>query len=395
MWKRLAAARLSALARRFPVVCILGARQVGKTTLARATFRGGTYLDLERPSDLDRLRIDPEMLLERAAGPVVLDEAQVWPPVFPVLRSLVDESPRRNGRFVVVGSAQPALVRGASESLAGRVGFLDLDPLSVAEVAAGAPRVTIDSLWLRGGFPGALHARGLPAWRDWMEGFARTFVERDVGALGLEVSAPRMRQLWGMLAHLHGGIFNASELGASLGTSYHTVQRYVDILERCFLVRRLAPYHRNVGKRLVRSPRLFLRDTGLLHYFLGVRRAEQLEHEPRRGASWEGFVIEQIIRRERLERPESQFWFWRTATGMEVDLLVDRAGDLVPVEIKLARRVADSDLKGLRSCMTDLGLRRGVLLAEVDRPFAAGKGIEVLPVREALAARRFRLGSAG
>lgn len=395
MWRRLAAPRLRALAGRFPVVCILGARQVGKTTLARAAFGGGTYLDLERPADLDRLRIDPELALESARGPVILDEAQAWPPIFPVLRSLVDRAPRRNGRFVVVGSAQPGLVRGASESLAGRVGFLDVDPLCVAEVAPGTPRVGLETLWLRGGFPGAVRARGAAAWHDWMEGFTRTFVERDVGALGLDVSAPRMRQLWGMLAHLHGGIFNASELGASLGTSYHTVQRYVDILEQTFLVRRLQPYYRNIGKRLVRSPRLYLRDTGLLHFLIGIQRSAQLDLAPRRGASWEGFVVEQVIRRERLVRPASQFWFWRTTSGAEVDLIVDRGDELLPVEVKLGRSVGESDLRGLRSCMADLGLSRGLVLAEVDRPYQAARDIEVLPTRAVLAARRWGLGGTG
>ncbi len=384
MWRRLGTARLRELGRRFPIVCVLGARQVGKTTLARSTFRSGTYLDLERPADLERLRIDPELLL---------DEAQAWPGIYPVLRSLVDRDPRRCGRFVVVGSAQPSLVRGVSESLAGRVGFLDLDPLCAFEVQTGPPRASLDVLWQRGGFPGALRCRGTAAWRDWSEAYTRTFLERDVAALGIDISVPRMRQLWGMLAHLHGSIFNASELGASLGTSYHTVQRYLDILEQSFLVRRLPPYFRNIGKRLVRSPRLYLRDTGLLHYFLGITSAAQLAVSPRRGASWEGFVIEQIVRRERLERPETQFWFWRTATGVEVDLIVDRSGELLPVEIKLARTVQRSDLRGLLGCMEDLGLRRGLLLAEVDRGFEATAGVEVLPVRQVLAARRWRLGA--
>lgn len=391
MIRRLATHRLRELARRFPIACVLGARQVGKTTLARQTFPSATYFDLERPADLGRLQIDPELAIERSTPPVILDEAQAWPPIFPIVRSMVDRAPHLRGRFVVVGSAQPILVRGVSESLAGRVGFVELDPLCAVETARGAPRASVDQLWLAGGYPGGLRARGANARRDWMEGYTRTFIERDLAALGLDLSGARMRRLWGMLAHLHGGLFNASELGASLGTSYHTVQRYLDVLEQSFLVRRLLPYHANVGKRLTRAPRVYVRDSGVLHHFLGITSSAQLDVAPRRGASWEGFVIEQIIRRERLANPDSQFWFWRTAAGAEVDLLVDRAGQILPIEIKLARQIGREDLRGLQGCMSDLRLPRGIVLAEVNAAFEATAGIEVRPTRAVVSSSRWSL----
>lgn len=391
MWQRLAENRLRRLARRYPVVCILGARQVGKTTLARRTFPAATYLDLERPADLDRLEADAEFALERMRPPVVIDEAQAWPPVFAVVRSLVDRHRWRKERFVLVGSAQPVLVRGAAESLAGRVAFVDLDPLTALEASRGTPRVTVERLWLRGGYPRALAARSGADWREWMEAYTRTFIERDVGALGLDVSAPTMRRLLTMLAQVHGGLWNASELGSSLGTSYHTVNRYADILEHSFLLRKLAPYFRNIGKRLTRSPKVFLRDSGVLHRLIGIDSEALLEVSPRCGASFEGFVIEQIVRRERLVHPESEFFFWRTASGDEVDLLIDRRREIIAVEIKRSRRVGTEDLRGLRACMRDLRLRRGFVLCGAERAYEASPGIEVLPVETLLRARSWRL----
>jgi predicted AAA+ superfamily ATPase len=377
-----------AVARHFPVVCILGARQVGKTTLARRVFPRATYLDLERPADVDRLVADAELTLERLTPPIILDEAQAWPPLFPVLRAMVDRHRWRRCRFVLVGSAQPTLARGVSETLAGRVGFVELDPVSCVEARRGSPRVGVDQLWLRGGYPRPLTLRHAGSRRDWMEGYVRTFIERDLPALGVQVSASTLRRMLLTLAHVHGGLWNASELAASLGVTYHTVNRYLDILEQSFLVRRLTPYFRNIGKRLVRSPRVYLRDSGLLHHLLGIDSRASLETSPRRGASWEGFVIEQIIRREAIERPGGDCHFWRTATGVEVDLLIDRRQTLVPIEIKLTRRVAPDDLRGLRAVLTDLALPRGYLVCLVERAYEARAGIQVLPAARVLGASR-------
>src|SRR5438094_10235178 len=277
MWDRLAAARLRRLWRQFPAVLILGARQVGKTTLARQTFPRLPYVDLEEPRSRERFQDDPAFQLERyATAPVILDEAQAVPELFAALRGAIDRQAQKPGRFLLLGSAQPSLIRGVSESLAGRVGVLDLDPLTTAEARSGTPRRAWPALWLRGGFPGALRGD----FRDWWEGYLRTYVERDLPQLGVGADPLLLRRLLTMLAHAQGGLLNASALGQSLGVSYHTVQRYLDVLEQTFLVRRLPPYHRNVRKRLVKAPKVYLRDTGLLHHLLNLPSADDVASHP-------------------------------------------------------------------------------------------------------------------
>ena len=382
MWHRIASARLRELARSFPCVCILGARQVGKTTLAKGVFPAAVYFDMERPSDFDRLQADPEFHLSQAKSPVILDEAQRLPSLFPVLRGLIDRHRRLRGRFLLLGSVQPGLVRGVSESLAGRVGFLDLDPMTLPEVGRGPPAVSLDDLWLRGGFPEPLRRRrNVRFWDDWMSAYVRTFIERDLPGLGLGAQGPVLRRLWGMLCHAHGGIWNASEYGASLGINYHTVNRYVDILEGAFLVRRLPPFFRNLGKRLVKSPKVYIRDSGLLHWFLGIRDRRVLLEHPKCGASWEGFVIEELIRREKLRHPSSRFYFWRTATGQEVDLLIERAGRLSPIEIKLGLRVDARAVHRLQACMADLGASRAWIVTRAGKACELARGVETIPVQ--------------
>jgi len=242
---------LNGLLRRFPAVTVLGPRQCGKTTFIRHALPDWTYLDLERPSDVAPLVADPEARLEQLGDRVILDEAQRVPEVFPVLRGLIDRRRPGKGRFVLLGSASPTLVRGISESLAGRTAFLDLPPFRWDEVRRRRTRGGLSALWLRGGFPDAFLEPNDQKRHDWLEAYTRAFIERDLPGLGIEVSAPQMRKLWTMLAHANGGLWNASELGAALGTSYHTVNRYLDILEQAFLVRRLPPFFANVGKRLV------------------------------------------------------------------------------------------------------------------------------------------------
>src|SRR3990170_285567 len=312
MFQRLASLRLADLARRFPAVVILGPRQVGKTTLARLTFAAFPYLDCEDPRTAGFLRDDPEFaLLQRERGGLIIDEAQAVPHVFSALRGLIDADRRRNGRFVVLGSARPTLARGVAESLAGRAAVVELDPLAACEATTGSELVPWKDLWLKGGFPDA--ARG--DFREWLEAYLRLFLERDLPQFGIMADPLLMRRLMTMLAHAQGGLFNASQFGAALGVSYHVVQRYIGALEQTFLVRLLRPYFRNVGKRLVKTPRLYLRDTGLLHHLLNISTLDELDAHPVRGASWETFVIEDVMRREAVAHPDSQPYFWRTATG--------------------------------------------------------------------------------
>jgi len=354
MYERLCAARLLELARRFPAVAILGARQVGKTTLARKVFGGLHYLDLEDPRTAQRFRDDARLALDALPGGAILDEAQAVPELFAALRGAVDANRRRAGRYVLLGSAQPALVREISESLGGRIAIIELDPLAACEAATGAHPAGWRALWLKGGFPDALGGD----FREWWEAYLRTLLERDLPQYGVSADPLFMRRLLTMLAHQHGGLFNASALGASLGVSYHTVQRQVDVLESVFLLRRLPPYFRNVGKRLTKAPKLFLRDTGLLHHLLNIGSAEELDAHPARGASWEGFVVEDILRRERVARPASQAFFWRTLAGAEIDLLLERGDTRVAIEIKAGHGGAPRAVRSLREAAPDVGAKR-------------------------------------
>jgi len=345
MYKRLCAARLRRLASQFPAVLILGPRQVGKTTLARLTFPKAHYFDLEEPRNREIFSADPRHALDAYSGRMLLlDEAQSVPELFSALRGAIDEGKSRAGRYILLGSSQPALVRRISESLAGRVGMLEVDPLLAAEVVTGAPRRDWKATWLRGGFPAALRRD----FRDWWEAYLRLYIERDLPMLGVEVRPLLLRRLLTMLAHAQGGLLNASQLGGSLGVAHTTVQRYLDILEQTFLIRRLPPFFVNVGKRLTKAPKVYIRDTGLLHHLLNIGSASQLDAHPSRGPSWETFVVEELIRREKLVRPFTQFYFWRTQSGAELDLLLDRGDTRVALEIKagsgrsvyLARSVA-------------------------------------------------------
>lgn len=350
MLERTLAPALLAAAAAFPVVVLLGARQVGKTTLARATFPSHRYLDLEDPRTAERFRHDARFELEAAGDDgLILDEAQAVPAVFAALRGAVDAQRARHGRFVVLGSAQPALVRGVSESLAGRAAVVELDPLMAHEAAKDAAPPAWPQLWLKGGFPDALRGD----FRAWWESYLRLLLERDLPQYGVRADALFMRRLLTMLAHQHGGLLNASALGGSLGVSHHTVQRHLDVLESVYLLRRLPPYFRNVGKRLTKSPKVYLRDTGLLHHVLNISTADELAAHPVRGASWEGFVIEDLLRRERIARPATQAYFWRTAAGAEIDLLLDRGHERVAVEVKVGRGDDARALRTLREALPD------------------------------------------
>lgn len=366
MWNRLHSPRLRALARQFPAVLILGPRQVGKTTLTRAAFPQAPYLDLEQPGVRQLFTADPlfqiESRLPGKSGALVLDEVQCVPEIFAALRGLIDRDRRRNGRFILLGSAQPTLIRQVSESLAGRVGILELDPLTVAEVSPGTPKRAWTDLWLRGGFPDALRGN----FREWWEAYLRTYLERDLPQLGVRADPLFLRRLLTMLAHSQGGMLNASSLGASLGVSHHTIARHLDILEQTFIIRRLPPFFRNVGKRLVKAPKVYLRDSGLLHHLLNLGTLDEVRNHPVHGASWETFVLEDVIRREKLRHPHAQFFFWRTADGAEIDLVVECGSARVAVEIKAGRGDKIHAARVLERAMNDVGAKTGWILDQAE-----------------------------
>ena len=311
---------------RAPVAAVLGPRQSGKTTLARAysASRPATFFDLDSPQDRGKLR-NPELLLGSLEGLVVLDEVQNLPELFPVLRVLADRDPNP-AQFLILGSASPDLVRAASESLAGRVAFVELSGFDLRE----AGRENWMPLWVRGGFPRSYLAADEALSFAWREDFIRTFLERDIPQLGIRIAPAALRRFWTMLAHSHGQIWNASEIGRSLGVSDQTVRGYLDILTGTFMVRQLQPWFENTGKRQVKSPKVYFRDTGMLHSLFGLPDFLALSGHPKYGASWEGFVIEQVARI--LAPPE--LYFWGTHEGAELDLLFFKGGLRYGIEIK-------------------------------------------------------------
>lgn len=365
MYRRLCSERLTHLAQQFPAVLILGARQVGKTTLAKQAFSGLTYLDLEDSATHALFAEDPRFQLDaRCDQGLILDEAQRLPALFDALRGAIDADRQRMGRFVILGSAQPSLVRQVAQSLAGRVGILELAPLTLQETSTGdVPITDYRPVWLSGGYPDALAAAGRGGhFRDWWEAYLRTYVERDLPTMGVSADPIVMRKLLTMLAHAQGGLANLSQFAAALGLSQPTVARYVDILEQSFLLRRLPPYFRNIGKRLVKAPKLYLRDTGLLHHLLNIDSLDALGSHPIRGASWETFVLEDLLRREAVAYPHSVPHFWRTAGGAEVDLLLERGAQLHAVEVKTARANSAYLARGLRAIMEDTGAVSATIL---------------------------------
>ncbi|MBL8949238.1 MAG: ATP-binding protein [Myxococcaceae bacterium] len=343
------ATELRRLLRAYQVVALLGARQVGKSTLARVVAEAWpspvNWFDLEDDADVARLAA-PGLVLGPLRGLVVLDEVQRRPELFPALRVLADR-PRAPARFLVLGSATPELLKQSSESLAGRVAFHHLPPLTLDETGLRDLR----RLWLRGGFPRAYTARSDAESAEWRRGFAKTFIERDLRQLGTTIPAQALSRFWSMLAHVHGNVINWAELGRSLGVGDMTVRRYFDLLAGTYVMRELKPWHENLTKRQVKQPKVYFADSGLLHTHLDIETHEQLDRHPSLGASWEGFCMEQVIAALGA-RPE-QCFFWATHAGAELDLLVTAAGRRRGIEFKRtdapkltpSMRIAIDDLK--------------------------------------------------
>jgi predicted AAA+ superfamily ATPase len=367
--------RLLRLLRSFPAVLVVGPRQCGKSTLARHALPGWTHLDLERPLDFDALSADVEGFLEANPRALVIDEAQRLPELFPALRHRIDRG-RGRGRFVLLGSASPALMRSVLESLAGRAAVVELTPFLASELAG---RRAAADRWFWGGFPPVHALRDAPSRGEWLGAYVSTLLERDLPGLGIGLPARRLRTLWTMLTHVHGSLLNVSDLARSLGVSPHTVAGDLDVLEGAFMIRRLPPFFANVQKRLTKSPKLFVRDTGLLHHLAGLRRPRELATWPRRGSSFEGLVIEELaaLAQRQLVRPE--LFFWRTQAGAEVDLLIVEGRRILPIEIKLGASVDQHSLAGLRQCMKDLDLRRGWCVSSAREGRALSPGIDLVP----------------
>ena len=386
MLSRQSQQKLSQYLQQFPAVGLLGPRQVGKTTLAFAQkklYPDALYLDLELPSAQRQLD-DPEaFLMAHAQQLVILDEVQRMPELFGVLRGVIDQRRRMGqacGQFLLLGSATGVLMQQSSESLAGRVAHVALPPLQASEIFTGVHSVAdLNALWLRGGFPLSWLAETDAASMTWREVFIATYLEKDIPALGPRIPATTLRRLWTMLAHHQGELLDQSKLAAALAISGQTVGRYIDLLCDLMLVRRLPAWHGNVGKRLIRSPKVYVRDSGLVHALLGLSNLDAVLGHPIAGSSWEGFVMEQLMN----AAPQAQASFYRTSNGAEVDLVLTfRNQQTWTIEIK--RSSAPTVSKGFYQAATDLGAVRKLLVAPVEQPYSLKEGIEVVDVMTAI-----------
>lgn len=356
---------LRALVAEFPVTALLGPRQCGKTTLA-ARLGADHYFDLEDPRAARQMD-DPLLALEELRGLIVIDEFQRRPELFPVLRSLVDR--KLGQRYLILGSASRELLRQSSESLAGRIAYYELAGLRISDF----PSDSMPRLWLRGGFPSSVIARTEDSSIRWRANYFRTFLERDLPQLGISIPAATMRRFWEMLSHYHGQLLNYSELGRSFGISDVTARRYVDILESTFMLRLLQPWHENLGKRLVKSPKLYVRDSGLFHTLQTIESRKQLMAHNRLGASWEGFMIEEIAKVIRTDG----LYFWRTHNGAELDLFWRKGGRSWGVEVKWAS--APEVTPSMRNAIKDLGLSHLWVVYPGSETFKLAPGITALP----------------
>ena len=366
------ARHVTRLLRDHRVVGIIGARQIGKTTLARQIsqrWKGSTtHFDLEDPEDIVRLS-DPLLALRDLRGLIVIDEVQRFPDIFPILRVLADRS-RAPARFLILGSASPHLLRQSSESLAGRIAYHELKGFSIQEVGIKE----LKRLWLRGSFPRAFLARSNRVSLEWRKEFLRAFLERDVPQFGIQIPAAALRRFWAMLAHYHGQIWNASEFARSFGASDTTVRRYLDLLSSLFVVRLLPPFHENLRKRQVKSPKVYIADTGLLHTLLDIADLRDLERHPKLGASWESHALETVIRQTGVQ--SEQCYFWATHSGAELDLLITRGQYRWGIEFKHSS--APAVTRSMRNAIENLRLRRLDVVHAGDHTFPLADRIQAV-----------------
>lgn len=369
---------IQGLLRRHPVVGIIGARQVGKTTLARLliekTKGPSSYFDLENPEDLARIA-DPMLALKDLEGLVVIDEIQRQPNLFPVLRVLVDR-PRPATHFLVLGSASPDLLRQTAETLAGRIFYHELGGFSLEEVGVENHM----RRWLRGGFPRSYIARTQAESDEWRQGFIRTFLERDLPQLGITIRSATLRRFWTMLANYHGQIWNASEFARSFGVADTTVRNYLDLMTSALVIRQVSPWHENISKRQVKAPKTYIADSGLLHTLLGLRTLKDLEGHPKVGASWEGFVLEQVV--HRLTARADECFFWATHGGAELDLLVVRGRRRMGFEIK--RTTSPQITPSMRYVLSDLHLQSLDVIHAGETTFPMDKKIRAVALTRLL-----------
>ena len=379
--------QIAALYRSHPMVAILGPRQCGKTTLARAylstlsTLAGSSahpvhYFDLEDPEHLNRLA-DAKLTLAPLTGLIVIDEIQRLPELFPLLRVLIDR-PDCNQRYLILGSASRDLIRQSSETLAGRIAYLELSPFTAFETQDHA------TLWVRGGFPRSFLAPSDADSMNWRKAYVTTFLERDVPALGFNLSANALRRFWTMLAHYHGGLFNAADLARSLDVSAPTVKRYLDVLVGTFMVRALQPWHANISKRQVKTPKIYFRDAGILHALLNLPDAAMLHTHPSVGASWEGFALEQVALIHQAEAAEC--YFWATHTQAELDLLIVRGTQMHAFEFKYSS--APKPTRSMYAALEDLELDRITIVYPGDEAYALTDRIHVASLNRLVASNQ-------
>ncbi|MFA5085860.1 MAG: ATP-binding protein [Candidatus Omnitrophota bacterium] len=376
--RRLEICAVLGLLKRNPAIGIIGARQVGKTTLARQIVaqykKPHSFFDLENTEDLSLLS-DPMLALKGLKGLVVIDEIHRYPDIFPTIRVLADR-PNNPARFIILGSASPSLLRQSSETLAGRIAYHELKGLALDEVGIGNE----NRLWLRGGFPRSFLAYSLGASDEWRRNFIKTYIERDLPQLGINIRSNTLYRFWSMLAHYHGQSWNASEFGRSFGVADTTIRHYLDILASTFVVRLLPPWHENISKRQVKAPKVYIADTGLLHTLLNIKTMEDLQKNPKVGASWEGFVIEQIIRR--LNAAAEECFCWATHGGAELDLMIARGSKRLGFEVKLTS--SPTITKSMKISIDTLRLHSLTVIHAGEKTYHLDKKVRAVALKDIL-----------
>ncbi len=362
----------------FPATAVLGPRQCGKTTLAQkiiADKPAALYLDLEKPTDLAKLQ-EPELFFAQHHDKLIcLDEVQRLPDIFPVLRSIIDVQ-GGNGQFLLLGSASRELIRQSSETLAGRIAYLELTPLLYPKITQSEKSISLQTLWLRGGFPDSLLARTDRSSRRWRDNFIRTFLERDIPQLGFRIPAPTLRRVWQMCAHTQGQLLNSSQLGSALGVSHTTFRSYIDLLAETYMLRILPPFAANLKKRLIKSPKVYLRDTGILHSLLAIDSFDDLLGHPNFGASWETLAMETII----AAFPDWEPFFYRTAAGTELDLVLIRGNRKMAFTFKAS--TTPHVTRGFWNGLKDLKIAQAWIIAPIDTGYPLRDNVRICPLSE-------------